>query len=61
MRAGLLGAADELSDVLLYLVRLAQQSRIDLSTAVLNKLAKNAAKYPADRVRGKSKKYNEYS
>jgi hypothetical protein len=33
---------------------------IDLATAVKEKLVKNARKYPAEKVRGSSKKYNEY-
>ena len=52
---------EEISDVLLYLVRLADVCGVDLADAVSKKLAKNAEKYPADLVRGSSKKYNEYS
>ena len=50
----------ELADALIYLVRLADQLQIDLLEAVERKLAINEAKYPADRVRGSSKKYSEY-
>jgi dCTP diphosphatase len=52
--------ADELADILLYLVRLSDKLGVDLPEAALQKLEKNAAKYPADRVRGSSKKYSEY-
>ncbi|MFZ5502264.1 MAG: nucleotide pyrophosphohydrolase [Pseudomonadota bacterium] len=52
--------ADELADVLLYLVRLADKLGIDLHQAALHKLDKNAAKYPADQVRGSAKKYSSY-
>lgn len=52
--------AEELADVLMYLVRLADRSGIDLSKAVLDKLEKNKRKYPANIVRGSSKKYDEY-
>ncbi len=38
---------DELSDVLLYLVRLSSVLGVDLNEAVVQKLAKNAKKYPA--------------
>jgi dCTP diphosphatase len=38
---------DELSDVLIYLVRLASVLDINLDEAVRSKLAKNALKYPA--------------
>ncbi len=52
--------AEELADVLLYLIRLSDKLDIDLLEAALLKLDKNAVKYPADIVRGSSKKYNEY-
>uniref|UniRef100_K3X2S4 dCTP pyrophosphatase 1 n=1 Tax=Globisporangium ultimum (strain ATCC 200006 / CBS 805.95 / DAOM BR144) TaxID=431595 RepID=K3X2S4_GLOUD len=51
---------EELSDVLIYLVRLADKCSVDLPTAVHDKIAKNARKYPAELVKGSSKKYNEY-
>lgn len=38
---------DELADVLLYLVRLADVLGVDLDEAVSQKMAKNAVKYPA--------------
>ncbi len=52
--------ADELADVLIYLVRLADKLDIDLGQAARSKMAKNRAKYPAARVRGSAKKYTEY-
>ena len=52
--------AEELADILLYLVRLADKLDVDLLEAALHKLEKNAAKYPAEQVRGSSKKYSEY-
>ena len=39
---------DELADVLIYLVELAQALGVDLDAAVRAKLEKNALKYPAD-------------
>ncbi|KAK9724283.1 hypothetical protein RND81_05G060900 [Saponaria officinalis] len=39
---------EELSDVLLYLIRLADICGIDLADAALKKLVKNAVKYPAN-------------
>lgn len=50
----------ELSDVLIYLVRLSQLCHIDLPKAVLEKFEHNKNKYPADIVYGSSKKYTEY-
>ena len=51
---------EELADVLLYLIRIADKLGVDLHEAALLKMEKNALKYPADIVRGSSKKYNEY-
>lgn len=58
--AGKAAVADELADVLLYLVRLSDRLGVDLKQAALQKLEKNAAKYPAERVRGSARKYCEY-
>jgi len=52
--------AEELADIFVYLVRLADRLGVDLPAAVDRKIALNEQKYPADRVRGSSKKYNEY-
>lgn len=48
----------ELADVLLYLVRLADVLDIDLGEAAQRKLALNAVRYPADKARGRSDKYD---
>ena len=50
---------DELADVQIYLSRLAYVLGVDMNEAVTNKIAKNAQKYPADKVRGTNKKYTE--
>ncbi len=52
--------SEELADILLYLVRLSDKLGVDLRAAALDKLEKNGKKYPADKVRGSSKKYSEY-
>ncbi|XP_058035448.1 dCTP pyrophosphatase 1 [Ahaetulla prasina] len=52
--------SDELSDVLIYLVALANKCHVDLPTAALRKIEKNCLKYPAKCVYGSSKKYTEY-
>ncbi|KAL8176603.1 UNVERIFIED_CONTAM: hypothetical protein K2H54_036881 [Gekko kuhli] len=52
--------SDELSDVLIYLVALADKCRVDLPSAALRKIEKNHLKYPAEKVYGSSKKYTEY-
>jgi len=51
---------EELADILVYLVRMADQLDIDLVSAAKKKIKSNEAKYPADMVRGSSKKYTEY-
>lgn len=52
--------AEELADVLLYLVRLADRVDVDLGAAARAKLVRNAEKYPAERARGSARKYTEY-
>ncbi len=65
-RAEELGAAKlkevrhEMADVLVYLVRLADKLDVDLFQAVEEKMVLNRAKYPAERVRGDMRKYDEY-
>ena len=50
----------EMADVLVYLVRLADKLDVDLFAAVEEKMVLNRAKYPADKVRGDARKYDEY-
>jgi dCTP diphosphatase len=50
----------EAADVLIYLVRLADKLDFDLLEAAAAKLEANERRYPADKVRGSSKKYSEY-
>merc|ERR1711990_1121754 len=50
----------ELSDVFLYLVRLSEQCHVDLPKAVMEKIALNEKKYPAEMVKGSSMKYCDY-
>ena len=49
---------DELADVLMYLVRLSSVLGIDLNQAVTQKLASNGQKYPVEKARSTSKKYD---
>ena len=51
-------ARQEIADVQIYLVRLADQLGIDLDRAVQDKLRINAEKYPVDLARGNATKYN---
>jgi dCTP diphosphatase len=50
---------EEMGDVLLYLIRLADKLNLDLVEAGHSKIALNAEKYPADKARGSSRKYTE--
>jgi NTP pyrophosphatase (non-canonical NTP hydrolase) len=50
----------ELADVLFYLIRLADRLDVDLDAAMQEKMVLNREKYPADKVRGDARKYNEY-
>ena len=52
--------AEELSDVLLYLVRLADVCAVDLPSAAVRKMKRNGEKYPADRCAGSAEKYTAY-
>jgi NTP pyrophosphatase (non-canonical NTP hydrolase) len=51
---------EELADIFVYLLRITDRLDIDLLAATHSKMNSNAAKYPADKVRGNSKKYTEY-
>jgi dCTP diphosphatase len=50
----------ELADILIYVIRLADKLNVDLVQATEKKIALNEERYPADKVRGSSKKYTEY-
>jgi dCTP diphosphatase len=51
--------ADELADVLYWVLELAHHFQIDLGEAFRAKIAKNVAKYPVEKVKGLAKKYTE--
>ena len=50
---------DELADVLFSVLLLADELKIDLGQAFLEKLGKTAAKYPVEKSKGSPKKYTE--
>ena len=50
----------EMADVFIYLIRLASELEVDILAAVKEKIIINNDKYPVEKVRGSSKKYNEY-
>lgn len=52
--------SQELADIAIYLIRLADQLGIDLVAAIDEKLNINKEKYPAEKVRGSAAKYTTY-
>ncbi|WP_434965181.1 nucleotide pyrophosphohydrolase [Brevibacterium casei] len=57
--ADLRSAKDELADVLTYCLLLAERLGVDPDTIVLEKLAKTREKYPVEKSRGRSEKYDQ--
>ncbi|MDF1860888.1 MAG: nucleotide pyrophosphohydrolase [Verrucomicrobiales bacterium] len=51
---------EEIADIAIYLTELADNLGIDLLEVMEAKIGKNEAKYPAEKVKGSSKKYSEY-
>lgn len=51
---------DELADVLFSVLLLADELKIDLGRAFLEKLDKTGAKYPVEKAKGSAKKYTEF-
>ena len=51
---------EELADVFMYAMLLADRYKLDIDEIVNNKLDQNEKKYPANLVKGSSKKYTEY-
>ena len=51
--------SEELADVFIYLVRLAQKGGVDLIQAVTSKLEMNEQKYPVEKSFGSAAKYDE--
>lgn len=50
---------EELADVLIYALLLAHKYDLDIEGIINEKLAKNSKKYPVEKAKGNSKKYNE--
>ena len=51
--------AQEIADIQIYLIRLADKLGVDMEKAVNAKIELNEKKYPADKVRGSAVKYND--
>lgn len=50
---------EELADVLFFVLRFAQMNEIDLKEALEVKIEKNGLKYPVNKAKGSSKKYDQ--
>lgn len=49
---------EELADVIVYALLLAHEAQVDIPSAVRDKLAKNALKYPVEKAKGRADKYD---
>jgi NTP pyrophosphatase (non-canonical NTP hydrolase) len=52
-------ASEELADVMVYCIHMADAMGVDLKEIILSKMSKNEKKYPIDKAKGNSKKYTE--
>jgi NTP pyrophosphatase (non-canonical NTP hydrolase) len=52
-------AAEEIADILTYLLRISDLLEIDIPTSLEQKIEKNGEKYPIDKAKGNAKKYTE--
>lgn len=52
--------AEEIADIQIYLIRMADKLGINIHDSVRVKIRQNEKKYPTDRVRGDARKYSEY-
>ena len=52
--------AFELADIFIFLLRLSDQLDVDLMEITKRKIELNNKRYPIDKVKGSSKKYDEY-
>ena len=50
---------EELADIFNYAILIADKYDLDIKQIILDKLQKNAEKYPVDKAYGSAKKYNE--
>ena len=50
---------DELADVIIYVILLADKLDVNLEEIIMKKMEKNSKKYPIEKAKGNSKKYTE--
>jgi dCTP diphosphatase len=51
--------SEELADIMIYLLKLADKTGIDINQSVIDKIEINARKYPIEKAKGSAKKYTE--
>ncbi|WP_406533617.1 nucleotide pyrophosphohydrolase [Methanobrevibacter sp.] len=52
--------SEELADVLIYCIYMANSLDLDIKEIILDKMEKNAIKYPVDKSKGNATKYTEF-
>tara|TARA_A100001388_G_scaffold54817_1_gene37537 strand:+ start:324 stop:644 length:321 start_codon:yes stop_codon:yes gene_type:complete len=50
---------EELADILSYALLIADKNKLDIKEIILDKIAKNAKKYPIDKAKNTANKYNK--
>tara|TARA_B100001059_G_scaffold92942_1_gene92033 strand:- start:1733 stop:2053 length:321 start_codon:yes stop_codon:yes gene_type:complete len=50
---------EELADIFSYALLIADKNKLDIKEIILDKIAKNAEKYPIDKAKNTAKKYNK--
>ncbi|SHJ32221.1 NTP pyrophosphatase, house-cleaning of non-canonical NTPs [Clostridium amylolyticum] len=51
--------SEELADVMIYCIHMADAMGVDIKEIILDKMNKNEKKYPVEKSKGNSKKYTE--
>lgn len=51
---------EELADVMIYCMQLADRLQVDMEDIILDKMEKNEKKYPVEKARGNAAKYDTY-
>ena len=50
---------EEIADILIFAIEFANVAKIDIASAITEKMKKNALKYPVEKAKGTSAKYTE--
>jgi NTP pyrophosphatase (non-canonical NTP hydrolase) len=53
-------ASEELADILIYAILMAESMGVDINQIIKDKLVKNGKKYPVEKSKGNSTKYNKF-